>query len=237
MNDHWLARRQNQGRATSSQSQKKISMRIAAKAFVLLLFLLATSCTSPLLDERFLSNRLTNWTVVDDPDTVEIPSDWRVEADDWLHQRSNIWGRRGDFLGRWYGTFLVAGSPDWTNYRFSLKALPMDDDGFGVVFRYQDSEHFYRLLIINDTLSGGPLTRLDKRDGADYTELWSEERGFRKDAQITIEVLAVGNTIRIRIDGQQLLQVSDDAYRKGKIGLFCYAQSHQAFDDVRVLRE
>jgi hypothetical protein len=212
-------------------------MRISATAIVLLLSFLATSCKSPLLDERFLSNRLSNWTVVDDPDTVEIPSDWRVEADDQLHQRSNIWGRRGDFLGRWYGTFLVAGDPGWTDYRLSLKALPMDDDGFGVVFRYQDAEHFYRLLFINDTLSGGPLTRLDKRDGADYTELWSEKSGFKKDAQMTIEVFAISNTIRVQIDGRQLLQVSDDAYRKGKIGLFCYAQSHQAFDDVQVADE
>jgi hypothetical protein len=212
-------------------------MRFYATALVLLLSCLATSCKSPLLDERFLSNRLTNWTVVDDPDTVEIPSEWGVEADDWLHQRSNIWGRRGDFLGRWYGTFLVAGDTNWRDYRLSLKALPMDNDGFGVVFRYQDAEHFYRLLFINDSLSGGPLTRLDKRDGADYTELWSEQSGFKKDSPITIEVVAISNRIRIQINGRQLLQVSDDSYRKGKIGLFCYAQSHQAFDDVRVVSE
>src|SRR5512143_1650174 len=62
-----------------------------------------------LLDERFHDTRMINWTVVDDPDTLEGPSEWRVEEDGWLHQRSNIWGRRGDFIGRWYGSYLVAG--------------------------------------------------------------------------------------------------------------------------------
>jgi hypothetical protein len=194
-----------------------------------------SSCSSALLDERFFDKGLANWTVVDDPDTVEIPSDWRVEDDGWLHQRSNIWGRRGDFLDRWYGTFLVAGNVNWTNYRLSLKALPLDDDGFGIVFRYKDAEHFYRLLFINDTLSGGPLTRLDKREGTDYTVLWSEKKGFKKGAEITIEVGLTDNAIRIQVDEQQLLKVADDSYKEGKIGLFCYAQSNQAFDNVRVV--
>jgi hypothetical protein len=212
-------------------------MRVFALVLCILLSCLISSCNSPALDERFLDKRLTNWTVVDDPYTVEIPSDWRVEDDDWLHQRSNIWGRRGDFLGRWYGTFLVAGDANWKNYRFSLKALPMDDDGFGVVFRYKDAEHFYRLLFINDTLSGGPLIRLDKREGADYTEIWSEKKGFKTGKEINIEVDVIDSTIRIRLDGQQLLEMKDDSYKAGKIGLFCYAQSHQAFDNVRVMTE
>jgi len=68
-------------------------------------FVLLSACTNEvLLDERFHDTRLINWTIVDDPDTIEGPSDWRVEADGWLHQRSNIWGRRGDFIGRWFGT-------------------------------------------------------------------------------------------------------------------------------------
>jgi hypothetical protein len=212
-------------------------MRASALALLLLLACLLASCNSLVLDERFLDNRLTNWTVVDDPETVEIPSDWRVEDDGWLHQRSNIWGRRGDFLGRWYGTFLIAGSSEWTDYRVSLKAQPKDNDGFGMVFRFHDAEHFYRLMFVNDTLSGGPLTRLDKREGADYTELWSEKKGFKKGSEIFIEVEVSGNTIRGWIGDHHLFEVQDDSYKRGKIGLFCYAQSDQAFDNVRVVRQ
>jgi hypothetical protein len=199
--------------------------------------LLFLSCSNAVLfDERFFDARLTNWTVIDDPDTVEIPSDWHVEADDWLHQRSNIWGRRGDFLGRWYGTFLVAGDEAWDDYRVSVKAKPSDNDGFGVVFRFNDAQHFYRLLFINDGFSGGPLTRLDKRKGDDYTEIWSNPQGFVTGKELFIEIDVQGDTMRAWVDGKQLFDAKDGDYRRGKIGLFCYAQSDQAFDNVRVVR-
>ena len=147
-------------------------IRICALSVVCVAMLPLWGCTNRvLLDERFHDARLINWTVVDDPDTIEGPSDWRVEPDGWLHQRSNIWGRRGDFIGRWFGTCLIAGDAGWEDYTLSVKAKPTDDDGFGVVFRYQDPEHFYRLLFLQDGLSGGPITRLDRREGSDYTEL------------------------------------------------------------------
>jgi hypothetical protein len=214
-----------------------MKLRIPILSLVFASLLLLSSCNSPLLDERFLDSRLANWTIIDDPETVEIPSDWHVEADGWLHQSSNIWGRRGDFLGRWYGTFIVAGEANWADYRMTVKAKPDDDDGFGVVFRFQDAEHFYRLIFINDTLSGGPLTRLDKRDGADYTEIWSVKKGFKLAAETMIEVEVKGDSIRSWVDGQRLFEVKDEAYRRGKIGLFCYAQKQQAFDNVRVTSE
>ena len=213
-------------------------IRICAHSVVCAAALVLCGCgNSVLLDERFHDARLINWTVVDDPDTIEGPSDWRVEPDGWLHQRSNIWGRRGDFIGRWFGTYLVAGDDGWEDYTLSVKAKPIDDDGFGVVFRYQDPEHFYRLLFLQDGLSGGPVTRLDRREGADYTELWSIEKGYRQGTEAMIEVTVDGNLIRASMDGRQLFEVKDASYRRGKIGLFCYAQNGQAFDDVRVVKK
>src|SRR5690349_18036910 len=87
---------------------------------LLLLCLLFAACNRVLLDEKFQDKSLPHWVVIDDPDTVEIPSEWHVEDDGWLHQRSNIWGKRGDFLNRWYGTFLVTGNLNWSDYHFSV---------------------------------------------------------------------------------------------------------------------
>ncbi|HEY7911633.1 MAG TPA: hypothetical protein VIG62_06940, partial [Blastocatellia bacterium] len=111
-------------------------MRSALLALPLSLFLLCVACGKRiLLDERFNDTRLVNWTVIDDPESAERPSKWIVEPDGWLHQRSNIWGRRGEareeFLDRWLGTYLVAGDEAWRDYIFSFKAKPEDDDGFG----------------------------------------------------------------------------------------------------------
>ncbi|MEW6209216.1 MAG: hypothetical protein AB1631_12670 [Acidobacteriota bacterium] len=194
-----------------------------------------SGCKGVLLDDRFHDRSLRNWTVIDDPDTIEGPSRWAVESDGWLHQRSNIWGRRGDFLGRWYGTFLVAGDTRWSDYLLMAKARPDDGDGFGIVFRFQDAEHFYRLLFINDSLNGGPLTRLDRRNGADYTQLWSAERGYKVGSEMLIEVEVEGETIRATVDGRALFEIKDASISRGKVGLFCYAQNGQAFDEVKVI--
>lgn len=213
-------------------------IRISAHGVICAATLALCGCSSGvLLDERFHDRRLIKWTVVDDPDTIEGPSDWRVDPDGWLHQGSNIWGRRGDFIGLWFGTYLVAGDAGWKDYTLSVKAKPMDDDGFGVVFRYQDAEHFYRLVFLQDGLSGGPITRLDRREGANYTELWSVARGYRPGAEVMIEVRVDADVIKTSVDGRQLFDVKDGSYNHGKIGLFCYAQKGQAFDDVRVVKE
>src|SRR5215510_10257617 len=96
--------------------------RPSAFALVIGLAVMLSGCRQVVLDERFYNSRLDNWTVVDDPDTLEGPSVWQVSGDRWLHQSSNIWGRRGDFIGRWYGTCLVAGDSSWKDYSFTVRA-------------------------------------------------------------------------------------------------------------------
>jgi hypothetical protein len=209
-------------------------MRKFLYIFLIAFFVSAAGCKRTMLDERFYDTRLTGWTVVDDPDTIEGPSDWKVDPDGWLHQRSNIWGRRGDFLGRYYGTMLVAGDAEWDDYVMTVKTMPTDDDGFGVVFRFGDGQHFYRLLFVQDGLNGGPMTRLDKREGADYTELWSARLGFRAGKEMLVEVIVEGDSIQAKVDDRLLFDIKDSSYRRGKVGLFCYAQNGQAFDNVVV---
>lgn len=210
-------------------------VRSSILAFITAVLFFISACNRTALDERFHASDLSNWTVIDDPECIEGPSKWQVEQDGWLHQRSNIWGRRGDYLGRWYGTFLVSGDAGWRNYRLSLKAKPEDDDGFGVVFRYKDAEHYYRLFFIEGSMNGGPMARLDKREGADYTEIWARQRGYKKGSEIRIEVDVTGDLIRAKMDDESLFEIRDETYKAGKIGLFCFAQSSQAFDDVRVV--
>ena len=199
--------------------------------FLLLLF--SVSCEHVVLDQRFHNPSLSDWTVIDEPDTVEGPSDWVVQ-EGWLHQRSNIWGKRGDFLGKWYGTLLVAGDERWNNYELSLKTKPIDNDGFGVIFRFIDPQHFYRLLFLQEGLNGGPLTRLDKRIGEDYTQIWSSPAGYQSGREMIITIAVDGTRIRASVDRSVLVEITDDSFQRGKIGLFCFAQSDQAFDDVRV---
>ena len=241
--DHFSRLRVNLNRHQFKRQGRfdRLGMASSPKAAVFGILLFAgylafvSGCSRVVLDERFYDTRLGHWTVIDDPNTVEGPSIWKVESDGWVHQLSNIWGRRGDFVGRWYGTYMVAGDADWQNYEYTVKARPGDDDGFGVVFRVRDSSHFYRLFFVQDAFNGGPLTRLDKRNGPDYTEIWSIRKGYTVGAQMRIVVQVDGDHITGSVDGTQVLDVTDGSYRHGKVGLFCYAQEGQAFDDVKVV--
>ena len=78
------------------------------------------------------------------------------------------------------------------------------------------------------------MTRLDKRIGDEYTEIWSKKDGFREGTELLIELETSGETIKGRLNGRPLFEARDPTYEKGKIGLFCYAQSDQAFDDIKV---
>jgi hypothetical protein len=223
---------------TAMPEAARAARRVAPQwAFLLIIAvsLSLSSCRRVVLDERFYNTPLDGWTVIDDPDTLEGPSSWRVQSDHWLHQSSNIWGRRGDFIGRWYGTFLVAGDSTWSDYTLRVRARPADNDGFGVVFRFRDPDHFYRLLFIEDGMSGGPLARLDKRNGADYTEIWSAKRGYKVGVETNIAVSVNDDNIHVDIDGARMLDARDGSYRSGKIGLFCFAEAGIAFADVRVV--
>ena len=84
-------------------------------------------------------------------------------------------------------------------------------------------------------MNGGPLTRLDKRNGPDYTEIWSARKGYRVGAETAMSVSVTGSRIHGELDGVPLFDVSDGEFRAGKIGLFCYAQAGQAFTDVKVV--
>jgi hypothetical protein len=75
---------------------------------------------------------------------------------------------------------------------------------------------------------------LDKRDGADYTELWSAPSAYRTQSETTIEISVTDNRIKATVDGRVLFELEDGSYRQGKVGLFCFAQGGQAFDDARV---
>ena len=79
------------------------------------------------------------------------------------------------------------------------------------------------------------MTRLDKRAGEDYTELWSSRQGYRVGTELHIQISVEGDTIKAAVDGRDLFEVKDDSYRHGKVGLFCYAQNGQAFDDIKVI--
>lgn len=49
----------------------------------------------------------------------------------------------------------IAGNPSWSNYVYSARFISADNDGFGMLLRYQDEENFYRIAFRNQNAQTG----------------------------------------------------------------------------------
>jgi hypothetical protein len=103
-----------------------------------------------------------------------------------------------------------------------------EDQAAGLLFRIQDKDNYYVLranaLEYNVNFykyAGGRRTSL--KDGRAHVipGQWHELRGE-----------AVGNTLRGFLNGEQVVEVTDDTYQAGRIGLWTKADSLTCFDDV-----
>lgn len=188
----------------------------------------------PLFADDFSSGQLTNWTIVDDQDITSGPSAWSVVGG-VLQQSSNIWGTTTNEYETFVGTHVWAGSKDWQDYTFSVRMRATDNDGFGVLFRYQDEKHYYRFFMVNDPGNRGPFSRLDKNIDGTFTELAKDSWCYTPgDTWYKVRVELKGTNIKVYVDDRLLFDVKDNTYSKGAIGLMCYAQAGAFFDDVLV---
>jgi hypothetical protein len=122
----------------------------------------------------------------------------------------------------------------YTDLEVSVRFKPLsgqEDQAAGIIFRVQDKDNYYILranALENNVMfflyAGGKRSIL-KRSAADVPSgRWQELR---------VEV--VGNRFRGFLDGKFVVEVSDDSYRAGKVGLWTKADSVTCFDNVRVL--
>ncbi len=164
-----------------------------------------------------------------------------------FHQAANVRAPNGtgtSFAPDYEGTLAVTGETDWINIRYRVDVIPRDDDGIGIVFRWSDSAdgdgNFFRMLMLEDEASGGPLLRLDKRVDGVWTIIEEDEefRGYQEGRRYVIEVDMVASDFTIKIDGGIVFEFSDTdpALQSGIVGVFCYAEQGADFDNVLVWR-
>jgi len=182
-----------------------------------------------LLDEPFTSVTPGRWTVVDEGDE-EGPSEWRV-ADGELRQTSNIHG--GSMAGAdpdKPGTHVVAGEPDWRNYRLTVVLRSDDDDAIGVMARYSDDDNYYRLSM--DRERG--YRRLVKRIAGVVTVLWEDDAAYERERRYVLTLDVLGDVLTGHLDGVRLFRVRDADLAAGQVGLYCWGNTGARFSAVRV---
>jgi hypothetical protein len=124
---------------------------------------------------------------------------------------------------------------------FVLEVDATQDEGpsnnsYGLLFRSEDAEHFYRFGI-----SGDGFYFLDKSVGSEWVPVidWTESPYInRGQASNRLKVTCAGSQITLHVNDQHLAAVTDDSYDHGDIGLFAasFAEPnvHITFDNLKV---
>jgi len=110
-----------------------------------------------------------------------------------------------------------------------------DDNGYGIRFRMQDADNYYRFRI-----SGDGWAKFDKRIGGVYTDIrpWSTTELINEGNETNhMTVIANGSTFTFYINGTELYSATDTSLTTGYIGFqvamfVSPGQTHVAFDNL-----
>ncbi|MGI9173971.1 MAG: metallophosphoesterase [Rhodothermales bacterium] len=189
------------------------------------------------------------WTVTDDPEPQSGPSVWEV-SDGLLMQTSNIWSYAPVELETKYhlGTHITAGDETWADYTMNALVRSADNDGVGLIVRYQDAKNYYRVLLMNDPAWSGrdsvgvpvntPLQRIQKFvDGEPYILAENKVPEAYPSGFFSLTADVRGDTIRAFLNGEMILHAVDSVYAGGRIGMLSYANAGAYYDSVSVTQE
>ncbi len=183
---------------------------------------------------------LPSFDVVDDPQATEdAPSAWAYEAGDRrIVQTSNIHGPAGALNLNTDpdkpGTYLVwqtaAGERPLSDVLVRCRLASGATGGIGIVFRYQDVDNFYFFLM--DALRG--YRRVGKKLGGVFQELATPAvdtaNGYVVDQEYDIRVGAVGDAVKVFIDGVEALRGRDiSLVAPGRVGFLSWGNTQARF--------
>jgi len=178
------------------------------------------------------------------------------EASGTFASGDNVAAHTTDFCA----TTMVAGdAQNWSNYVFSARCIPSDDDGWGLMVSYQNPTNWYRIAFRRQTgtASVAPATGGVKGgmsiqrcvDGV-FSEIMADGTAFpRTPAFVTantaadVYVAAIGDQLQILVMANPTAAnptaysygpFTDTSLSKGMIGLFSWAQQSIDYDFARV---
>lgn len=145
------------------------------------------------------------------------------------------------------GPGIVAGDDAWTNYVVAARLLPHDDDGHGILLRYQNPTNFYRIALRSQVSTIGIPAGLSVQKNVNrvYTEVYRDNPGkYDPTPGVPYDLVAQisGDTLGILLvaDPEGAARVFEygpfnvTGVNSGKVGLFSWAMSRVEFDWISV---
>jgi hypothetical protein len=190
----------------------------------------ATQTPLPLFTDDFNDGNFNGWTIMDQGN-ISAPSVWSA-ASQAMVQSSNIHSEPMDpeDLAK-LGTYAMPNiGSGWTDYTTTLTMRSDDDDAIGLMFRYSDSNNYYRFSW--DKQRG--YRRLVMNVGGTFTLLAEDSAAYVIGQTYQLEVAVSGNSIQVRIDGSLVFNVTDNNLSSGTIGLYNWGNAGSVYDNVEV---
>jgi hypothetical protein len=181
-----------------------------------------------LLSEDFNDGDYNGWTLVEQG-TNQGPMAWSA-ATGVMVQSSNVHSPVTAGISK-LGTYAYwqAGS-GWTDYTATVTIKSDDDDGIGIMFRYQDENNYYRFIWDRQRNSRA----LEKCENGQFTILDEDFVPYVTGQNYQVKISAQGSSLQISIDGNPVFSVNDSSLSLGTIALYCWGNEGSYFDDILV---
>lgn len=190
----------------------------------------------------FTAGAFASFDVVDDPSaTRSAPSAWSFEAaNEVVRQSSRIFGGSTTTNANKPGTYLLlrttASAPALADVVVRSEVHSDGDRGIGLVFRFEDVDNFYFLLMEQ----AGPYRRIGKKVGGVFADLDEPAvdltQGFTPGTTFRLRVEARGDVLRASIDERPVLEGRDGSLAgPGRAGLMTKGNDQASFGTFEVL--
>lgn len=173
-----------------------------------------------LFEENFDTDILSEWKIID----VSGKSNWFLD-EGYLVQDSNI-GESKEQLG----TNIIKKDLQLNNFTLRTKMYSTDDDYIGIVFRYVDSDNYYRFILSSQRKRiylqkriNGVTSLLDS-----FTDEEWHYVGF------TATIAAYNNNLKVYLNDELYLEAQDNSIAKGSIGFMSCFNNGNFFDWVKI---
>src|SRR5690606_38588831 len=132
----------------------------------------------------------------------------------------------------------VAGDVNWSNYVYTARIISSDDDGFGMLLRYQNETNFYRIAFRRQNSQSGIKQgiSIQKNVNLGFEQIFASN-GFLPPIGVPMDVNAAIRDNRLQIviisdplsSGAQSFffgpfDITGSTVDNGKIGMFSWAQ-------------
>jgi tetratricopeptide (TPR) repeat protein len=183
--------------------------------------------------DDFASDPMPNFDIVDDPQAqTNAPSLWSWDGpNQQVIQTSSIHNPPGNANLNTSpdkpGTYLVRKTdPQWpvlTNFVIRARLNSGNNNGIGLVFRYQDPDNFYYFLM--DAQRN--YRRLGKKVNGTFQDLQTvaldTNQGYAVSQDIELTVAVSGQAFKAYLDGQEILSGQDSSIASaGRVGFYAW---------------